>query len=182
MGPMLILVNGVPASGKTTLAQKWSEHHVAGLPLCIDIDWIRFMLGGWRDALQEAGFAARDIAIAGIEAHLRGGRDVVVPQYLRRHEFIDRLEATASAQDALFIETALIIDAATAEVRFHTRAELAAHMDTHGTLPATMTTVVSEFDVFLASRPRVIRLTSGDDALARLDAAITDSASDQITH
>jgi len=58
-----------------------------------------------------AGLAAREIAIAGISAHLNAGRDVVVPQYVRRPELIDRLTETAAGCGALFIETALLIDA-----------------------------------------------------------------------
>jgi predicted kinase len=171
--PRLILINGVPASGKSTLARAWAERHAAQLPLCIDIDTVRSMLGGWRDAPAEAGLAARDVAIAGIQKHVDGGRDVVVPQYLRRSEFIDRLEATASDHDAVFVETALTVDAATARSRFLARSESVAHADVHGPLVAEMTAIVREFDDFLASRPHVVRLASGEHALAALEAAIS---------
>lgn len=171
----LVLINGVPASGKTTLAQMWCQRHAARLPLCMDIDSVRFMLSGWRDALMEAGLAARDIAIAGIAVHLRSGRDVVVPQYLQRPEFIDRLETTASEYDALFVETALTIDAVTAESRFQERSTASEREDVQGALRGEMAAIVDEFDDFLASRSRVTRLPSGRDALSSLELAIARS-------
>lgn len=172
MTPKLILINGVPASGKSTLARAWCEQHAERLPLCLDIDAIRAMLGGWRERLHEAGLAARDIAVAGIAAHLESARDVVVPQYLRRPDFIERLEATAEAHGAQFLETALVVDAASAESRFRTRAAAVAHADPHGELPTDMAAIVREFDGFLQRRSRAIRIASGDGALAALDAAI----------
>ncbi|GAB3804147.1 hypothetical protein GCM10028798_23940 [Humibacter antri] len=180
MRSRLILINGVPASGKTTLAQRWAESHAMQLPLCIDIDAIRSMIGGWRDAMPQAGIAARDIAVAGIEAQLRSGRDAVVPQYLHRREFIDRLEITATGHGAIFVETALFIDAPTAEARFLERSERLAEDDTHGSLSADMATVVRDFEGFLASRPRAIRFVSGDDALLSLEAAIHQREADSI--
>lgn len=172
MTPRLILINGVPASGKSTLARAWCDLHAAELPLAIDIDAIRSMLGGWRDAVVDAGLAARDIAVAGIEVHLRSGRDVVVPQYLRRSEFIDRLESTAAACGATFVETALAVDAADAESRFRDRAAAGGTHDRHGELDAGMVTVVRDFEDFLSTRPCVIRLVGGDRALDSLEAAV----------
>jgi predicted ABC-type ATPase len=170
--PRLILINGVPASGKSTLARAWCERHAPELPLAIDIDTIRSMLGGWRDAVVDAGLAARDIAVAGIEVHLRSGRDVVVAQYLRRSEFIDRLESAAAACGAIFVETALEIDAADAQSRFRERAAAGGTHDRHGELDAGMVAVVQDFEVFLSARPRVIRLAAGDLALDSLEAAV----------
>ncbi|GAA4164615.1 hypothetical protein GCM10022286_26620 [Gryllotalpicola daejeonensis] len=169
--PTLVLINGVPASGKSTLARAWCERHADGLPLCLDLDALRSMLGGWRERLQEAGLAARDIALAGITAHLGSGHDVVVPQYLRRPEFIDRLSLTAATCGAVFVETALIIDATTAESRFGERAAALARADPHGALHAEMSQIVREFDDFLLTRPAVARLESGG-ALAQLETAI----------
>jgi predicted kinase len=167
--PTLILINGVPASGKSTLARAWCESHAEGLPLCLDIDAIRAMLGGWRDALSDAGLAARDLAVAAIDAHLRAGRDVMVPQYLRRTEFIDRLEATAAACGARFVEVALTIDATTAEARFAARAAAVSDADPHGELHANMAEIARGFDAFLLTRPQALRIATGDGALAALE-------------
>lgn len=172
MPPRLILINGVPASGKTTLARAWCERHASGLPLALDIDVLRAMLGGWHDDLPSAGLAARDLAIPAITVHLGSGRDVVVPQYLRRVEFIERLEATAAECGAVFVETALRVEAVVAAERFRSRAEGLGSADLYETLPADMPTVVEDFERFLLSRPRPVRLTAGDRAPAELEAAV----------
>lgn len=173
MAPRLILINGVPAGGKTTLARAWCARHASGLPLALDIDAVRAMLGGWHDDLPAAGLAARELAIAAITVHLGSGRDVVVPQYLRRVEFIERLEATAAGCGAVFVETALLIDAATAAERFQERASALGSGDIYATLPAEMPAVVADFERFLLTRPGVVRLPAGEAALAGLEAAVT---------
>ncbi|MFE4948833.1 AAA family ATPase [Leifsonia sp. NPDC056665] len=172
MPPRLILINGVPASGKTTLARAWCARHASGLPLALDIDVLRAMLGGWHQDLHSAGLAARDLAIAAISAHLGSGRDVVVPQYLRREEFIERLEATAEECGAVFVETALRIDAGVAAERFEGRAAELGSGDIYSTLPSEMEVVVPEFEKFLQSRPEAVRIPAEDGALAALEAAV----------
>ncbi|MEY9850545.1 chloramphenicol 3-O-phosphotransferase [Leifsonia sp. EB41] len=172
MPPRLILINGVPASGKTTLARAWCARHASGLPLALDIDALRAMLGGWQDDLLSAGLAARDLAIAAIAVHLGSGRDVVVPQYLRRVEFIERLEATAEACGAVFVETALRVDAGVAAERFERRATELGSADIYSTLPGEMGAVVAEFEGFLVSRPEAVRIPAGEGALAALEAVV----------
>lgn len=41
----LVLINGAPASGKSTLAQMYVDEHP--LTLALDIDVVRAMLGRW---------------------------------------------------------------------------------------------------------------------------------------
>ncbi|MGY3566496.1 AAA family ATPase [Sinomonas sp. RB5] len=166
----LILINGVPGSGKTTLARAWCERHAPELPLGLDIDTIRSMLGGWRHRLMDAGLAARDIAVAAIGAHLRSDHDVLVPQYLRRPEFIGRLEAVADACGASFVETALAIDPATAGTRLHARTGTAGDRDPHGSLPEDLTTTVRTFEAFMLTRTSATRLPGGAGVLEALDA------------
>jgi predicted kinase len=173
--PKLILINGIPASGKSTLARAWCARHAEGLPLALDIDALRAMLAGWREALTEAGLATRELALAAIDAHLRSGRDVVVPQYLRRPEFIERLEGAARARGARFVETALIADPAEAEARFRARAAALGRDDPHGAPQAELAAIAHDFDAFLASREHVVRLPAGDAALATLEATASGS-------
>lgn len=101
----LILLNGPPACGKSTLARLFVERHPLALDL--DIDRIRDLLGGWRDHFGPAGLLARDIAIAAARTHLISGYDVIVPQLLARPEFIERAAALAAELGCGFHEIVL---------------------------------------------------------------------------
>ncbi len=104
--PRLIVINGPPACGKSTLARMYAAGHA--LALVIDVDAVRGCLGCWRENLPSAGRAARVIALAGAGAHLRAGHDVVVPQFLRRPGFLTELQNAARDSGAGFAEIALL--------------------------------------------------------------------------
>ena len=126
----LVLLNGPPASGKSTIAARL----VGGRPLALnlDIDVIRSLLGDWKARPPEAGVAARRLALAMSREHLGSGRDVIVPQFLARAEFIDQLAESADSIGARFVEIALMISRADAVAAFERRSaqpESAAHRD-----------------------------------------------------
>jgi len=104
--PRLILLNGPPAVGKSTLAQRYAADHP--LALNLDIDRIRSMLGRWRENPVQSGLLARTVAVAAARIHLAGGHDVVVPQLVARLSFIAQLEAAAGDSGARFCEVFLI--------------------------------------------------------------------------
>ena len=178
--PVLVLLNGAPASGKSTLARAWAQRHGADLPLALDIDVLRSMLGGWELSPGDAGLAARAVAVAGIRAHLASGRDVVVPQYLYRTAFIDELRELADSVPADFLECAVLVDATSAADRFDQRRVGSSTSGgpyspvVHGALGEhSMTQHVAEFERVLAGRPHVVRLRGTlDEMLDQLDAAV----------
>ena len=92
--PVLILLNGPPAAGETTLARMCVDRHP--LALNLDIDLVRGQLGGWRDDPGTAGLAARAIALTAARTHLSQGHDVVIPQLLCRPGIQDEDENAAS--------------------------------------------------------------------------------------
>jgi predicted kinase len=100
--PRLILLNGAPANGKSTLARMYVEDHP--LALNLDIDQVRAMLGRWRDDAGTAGLRARAIALAAARVHLLAGYDVVIPQLVARPEFLEDLAALADGAGAVFHE------------------------------------------------------------------------------
>jgi predicted kinase len=104
--PDLILLNGPPASGKSTIATLL----IAARPLALnlDVDAVRGSLGAWIEQPHESGLAARRLAIAMATTHLQAGHDVVVPQFLARDTFIVELEAVARQTNARFVEIALV--------------------------------------------------------------------------
>ncbi|HET9128652.1 MAG TPA: AAA family ATPase [Propionibacteriaceae bacterium] len=118
--PTLVLINGAPGSGKSTIASA-----VAGrrpLALALDIDVLKHNLGQWRADQRASGLQARRLALALIREHLGAGHDVVVGQYLARPEFIEALETTACEVGARFVEIVLVLDAATLASRLARRA------------------------------------------------------------
>lgn len=116
----LILINGAPASGKSTLAHLLAQERA--LSLVLDLDSIRGSLGRWADDPIAAGQAARQLGIAMAEVHLRAGRDVIVPQFLQRVDLVLVLADVCRRADAEFVEVALVSDADEAAHRFAARA------------------------------------------------------------
>ena len=78
----LILLNGPPGCGKSTLAQMFVHEHP--LALNLDIDRLRGQIGQWRARSHESGLLARQLALAMAGIHLASGHDVVIPQYVAR--------------------------------------------------------------------------------------------------
>ncbi len=110
----LIHLNGPPGIGKSTLAARYVDEHPG--VLCLDIDQVRSLIGGWRHSFSEAGARARPIALAMAATHLREGLDVVLPQYLGRLDEIAKFEAVAAECSAQFVEV-LLTDAKDAAIR-----------------------------------------------------------------
>lgn len=103
---MLLLLNGPPGVGKSTLAARYVSDHP--LALNLDIDVLRSQLGHWRSHPARAGVLARSLALAAARAHLSAGYDVVVPQFLGRADFILELESLAAAVGCEFVEVVLL--------------------------------------------------------------------------
>ena len=106
--------------GKSTLARRYADRRP--LALVIDIDEIRTHLGQWTE-IEESKVVARDLAIAMARDHLVRGHDVVVPQYLGRPEFRERLRALAEEVATPFVEILLTDAAGTVIARFTGRRE-----------------------------------------------------------
>jgi predicted kinase len=179
---MLVLVNGPPASGKSTIARAVVARRP--LALCLDIDVVRSMLGTWLDRPDEAGLAARALAVAMARTHLAAGHDVVVPQFVGRESFVDELSDTATSSGARFVEIALIIDSATAIASFRDRSATPTH-PTHvdaADLVARSTSadpvgeMYDRYMKLLARRPRAqrVEVVWGDveTTVARVESAL----------
>jgi predicted kinase len=134
MTARLILLNGPPGIGKSTLAQRFVDEHP--LALNLDLDSVRRMLGRWDDQPIDAGLLARAMTLEMARVHLRGGHDVIVPQYLGRPDFIAQAEQVAQDVGARFLEFVLMDGRDNAVQRFQRRtatAETTAHIEA-GTL------------------------------------------------
>jgi predicted kinase len=119
--PRLIHLNGPPGIGKSTLAQRYADEHPGVLNL--DIDQVRALIGGWRERFAETGEIVRPVALSMAAAHLRGGRDVVMPQCLCRLSEIARFEAVALDSGAVFCEIVLMDTKQRSVERFNRRGD-----------------------------------------------------------
>jgi len=181
--PILVLLNGGPASGKSTLARLWAARRP--LALALDIDVVRALIPGWEDDPVQAGRAARDLAVAMARSQLEAGRDVIVPQFLARAEFVDRLSELARDHRVPFVHIVLRERADVAEARFAARASAAyergrdcGHGALQGPLGApSMAELLAAHDRFIDERPEatVMHGIDGDipASLEHLTAAIT---------
>ena len=117
--PRLIVLNGPPGIGKSTVALRYVEDHP--LALSLEQDVVRGLLGGWRTREGESGALARELCLAMARIHLVAGHDVVVPQFIANHQYLDRLAELARQVHAQHVEFALLDDLGSAESRFHAR-------------------------------------------------------------
>jgi predicted kinase len=115
---VLLLLNGAPGVGKSALAERYARDHA--IALVVDIDELRRHLGGW-ETNDASKAEARDLAVALIADHLGRGRDVVVPQFVGRREFADRLRSAADDAGVRFVEVVLIDDDDLTVERFRAR-------------------------------------------------------------
>ena len=102
----LIVLNGPPGIGKSTLAQRYLRDHPGALNL--DLDRLRRFVGGWRDDPLAAYTLARGFGLAAARAHLQAGHDVLVPQYLGRIEHLQQLADVAGQTGASHHEIVLM--------------------------------------------------------------------------
>jgi predicted ABC-type ATPase len=115
----LVLLNGPPGIGKSTLSALHADRHPGTLNL--DIDTMAPLVGGWQDLGGRVHEVLRPLALAMAAAHLRGGRDVVVPQYLARVDEIVAFSDVARQEGAAFREVVLFDSRERAVERFERR-------------------------------------------------------------
>ena len=114
----LVLVNGVPGAGKTTVARRVVDE--LPLALLLDVDAVRTTLGQW-DRDESSRLLARQLATAMADAHLVTGHDVVISQYVGRLSFVEGLETLAGRSGATFVECLLDVPPEVAIARFRAR-------------------------------------------------------------
>lgn len=156
-GPRLIVLNGPPGCGKSTLARMYADDHP--LTLNLDIDRVRALIGRWPDDPGAAGLLARGIALAAARVHLGAGHDVVIPQFLGRPEFLEEAEQLATETGAEFREIVLMDSRDNALRRFaeRGRADLTAAeaqgMLDRGGGPEGLSVMYDRLTRIVASRP-----------------------------
>ena len=169
--PRLVVLNGPPAAGKSTLARLYVADHP--LALNLDIDRIRDLLGGWQRTPGEAGLAARAIALATARTHIEHGYDVVIPQLVGQVGFLQQIEEVAEAVGADFREIVLLDTRENTLRRFEERtraAAEAAHVDAAQAIADDPDAVGRYFDILeavLPQRPRAVVIATKTGHIGR---------------
>ncbi|WP_454859848.1 AAA family ATPase [Promicromonospora soli] len=118
--PILLLLNGLPATGKSATARAWAARRPGSLVL--DIDLVRTLVSGDDDASQ-----ARALAHAMAESHLLSGHDVVVPQLTARISNLVPFEEIATRARAALVH--VLLDADPETLRRRITSDDAPHRD-----------------------------------------------------
>jgi predicted kinase len=171
MPARLILLNGPPAIGKSTLAQRYVDEHP--LALNLDLDSVRRMLGAWEQHPIEAGLLARAMTLEMARVHLGAGHEVVIPQYLGRPQFLQQAEQVAGQLGVPFAEFVLMDGRDNAVRRFAERTDAAvttAHVEAGllierlGGRPA-LEAMYDRLLLVLSHRPQAKVIPSREDAI-----------------
>jgi predicted kinase len=118
--PVLLLLNGLPASGKSATARAWAARRPGSLVL--DIDLVRTLVSG-ADAAAQARVLAHTMA----ESHLLSGHDVVVPQLTARISNLVPFEEIATRTRAALVH--VLLDADPETLRRRITSDAAPHRD-----------------------------------------------------
>ena len=174
--PRLVLINGAPGSGTSTMAALLAGR----LPdaLLIDVDEIRRSLPEWATDHLAAGRIARSQAVDASREHLALDRDVVIAHHLAKNEFVQELQAEAGDLGAACHEIVLVVPAAVLRDRLVTRGP-----DPVGTPadripgPQDAPRLAVKVHELLIARPRAERVDASgtvDQTLAAIMAALAD--------
>lgn len=169
--PRLIVLNGPPGAGKSTLAQRYIDD--VPLALNLDIDRVRGLLGRWREQATDAGLRARAMALSMARIHLSVGHDVVIAQYIGRRTFLDELDRLAAETGADMFEFVLLDSLDETLRRFVARGEAArsaAHVEAQEMVEgeggaAALTQMYDRLVALMAVRPRARLIPSRDGAV-----------------
>lgn len=131
-GAELMLLNGPPGIGKSTLARLFADRHPGTLNL--DVDQVRCLIGGWQEDFQAAGDLVRPIALNMAATHLAGGHRVIMPQFLDADEEVGLFAGIALKAGAGFREVVLMDTGESSVERFYARGDN--HDPWHGKVTA----------------------------------------------
>lgn len=167
----LVLINGAPGAGKSTLAEALVRD--LRMALALDVDGLKHAMGRWDEDPVASGVQARRLALAVAAEHLREGYDVVMGQYLARTPFVEALEGLAEQVEARFVEVVLAVDARTLADRLalrHSHPDRPEHQVNNGLVqPHEAGRLVESIEALCLARPRARRVDAGGTPEATLD-------------
>jgi len=106
--PKLILLNGPPGVGKSTIARQYINEHP--LALIVDDDQLLVMLGQWQKHEAQARKLIFELTEGLIGDHLQSGYDVVVPYLILHVDEFATLEELAVKHKARFCAFTILVE------------------------------------------------------------------------
>lgn len=103
---ILIVINGSPGLGKSTLSQRFVDEHP--MTLNLDIDRIWHMMGQWQESRPKSHEQKMQLSYEIASAHLGSGNDVVIADHINDKRILEMFEAIAEKHRAKIVEIALI--------------------------------------------------------------------------
>jgi broad-specificity NMP kinase len=153
----LIVVNGSPAAGKTTVAEKL--HKDLSMSLLADVDAWRRLVSDYRENREESLKLSYKMAVAAVDAYLGTGHDVIVDKaILSDDSVIDALIESGKRHMAEVYEFILIADKETVIKRAHERG-----FHENGLLtPEKVPELWEKAQKLIAKRPNAIVIDTGN--------------------
>jgi predicted kinase len=171
MEPKLILLNGNPGMGKTTLAQRYVDEHPMALNLDIDNIWI--MMGQWQASQPYSDELKLKYAYVLADMHLSVGLNVIVPNLMESVDEYEAFESIAVKNNVTLKEVVLLSSQEDAIERCKKRARGLGHvsgfrpggvLDTNGR-ELKLISMYQNMLGAIALRPNVVTIISIEDEI-----------------
>ena len=166
MKPKLIVLNGNPGMGKSTLSQRFADEHP--MTLNLDVDRLWHLLGQWQTSMPWSEIQKYKFAYALASVHLADGHSVIVADHIQNSEVYQRFQNIAEVHSAMFVEVVLLSTVDDAIERCKTRARNMGYetgfrpggvLDTNGR-EAKLASMHENMLAAIATREHMIRIES----------------------
>ena len=164
----LILLNGPPGAGKSTIARRLRDDRP--LSLLVDFDELWLLIGDWQHH-EQAQHLAIAAGLAMARVHLEAGYDVIAAQFAVGDDYFDTIDAMVSETSAACQEIVLTGDPDRVAARFRDRRArrvLAGEPDvsaniTDDRVEEVIAWGIEELTALAATRPDTTVISTDDD-------------------